>query len=146
MPIVKLLFILFLLPAAAYAVDCQPTQQQTTGTHYKPVINEKTDISSGLIVRGRILEAHTCRPISHARVAHWQADKTGEYVDHLRAYLLSNEKGEYQFETEWPALSVPHIHFIVSAEGYETIETQWTGDAQVNVVQFDIILRNKLLP
>ena len=39
-----------------------------------------------------------------------------------------------------------HIHFIVSAEGYETIETQWRGDEQVNVIEFDIILRNKLLP
>ena len=146
MPLVKLLLLLFFLPAAVYAVECPPTQHRTTGTHYKPVTTEKTDISSGVIVRGRILEAHTCRPISHARVAHWQADKNGEYVDHLRAYLLSNTKGEYQFMTEWPALSVPHIHFIVSAEGYETIETQWRGDEQVNVIEFDIILRNKLLP
>ena len=74
------------------------------------------------------------------------ADKNGIYVDHLRAYLLSDAKGEYQFKTEWPALSVPHIHFIVSAEGYETIETQWRGNEAMEIIQFDIILRNKLLP
>lgn len=146
MSLFKLSLIVLLLPAATFAADCLPTQHRTTGTHYKPVTEHKTDVSSGLIVSGRILEAYTCQPISHARVAHWQADKNGIYVDHLRAYLLSNTKGEYQFKTEWPALSVPHIHFIVSAEGYETIETQWRGDQPVDIIQFDIILRNKLLP
>ncbi len=148
MSFVKYALIVLSLPVTAHAIECPPTQHRTTGTHYKPVTEHMADISTGLTVSGRILEADTCHPISHARVAHWQANKEGVYVDRLRAYMLSNEKGEYRFKTEWPALSVPHIHFIVSAEGYETIETQWRGNENepLEFIQFDIILRKKLLP
>jgi len=39
-----------------------------------------------------------------------------------------------------PALSVPPIHFTVTAEGYRSVATQWVGDEPVEWVEFDIIL------
>ncbi len=100
-------------------------------------------MSTGVIVRGRILAAPDCTPVANARVAHWQADENGRYVDGLRAYLFSDASGKYEFETEWPNLFTPHIHFIVMAEGHEVLETQWIGDERTNLIVFDAVLRKK---
>ena len=129
------------LPIAVIAANCTPTPHRTTGTHYAPVTVQKIDVSQGVTVRGRILAAPDCIPIANAKIAHWQADKTGRYVDRLRAYLYSDSDGGYEFETEWPALSPPHIHFIVTSEGYEVLETQWRGSQKTNLIEFNIILQ-----
>ena len=132
--------LIILSPTISQAQNCSPTPHRTTGTHYKPVTEHKLNISSGVTVTGRILEALTCKPVSNARVAHWQAGSDGHYQDRLRAYLITNAKGEYTFETEWPALSVPHIHFIITTDGYDQLETQWRGTTKTGQIQFDMFL------
>jgi len=64
-------------------------------------------------------------------------------VDRLRAYLFSNAAGHYEFETEWPNLAVPHIHFIVTADGYHVLETQWIGSSREDLIEFDPVLQKK---
>jgi len=89
---------------------------------------QRINVSQGVTLRGRILAAPDCIPIANAKIVHWQAVENGQYVDRLRAYKFSNSDGDYEFEkTEWPNLSSSHIHFIVTAEGYEVIEIQWRG-------------------
>ena len=127
----------------ALARDCIATTARTAGTHYKPVTTQKTDIGRGLIVSGHILSARDCKPIADARISHWQAGENGQYQDRLRAYLFSDKKGSYRFSTEWPAAMIPHIHFIVSARGFETIGTQWVGYKKLKEIRFDIVLRAK---
>ena len=133
--------VLCFFPITVMAENCIPTPHRTTGTHYEPVTEHKINISKGVTVRGRILAAPDCTPVANAKIAHWQADMNGEYVDRLRAYLFSDANGYYEFETEWPNLFPPHIHFIVSAEGYEVLETQWRGDAPIQLIEFDMILQ-----
>jgi len=133
--------LLCLLPIAVVADMCRPTPHRTTGTHYAPVTVHKVNIGRGVKVRGRILSAPNCDPVVNARIAHWQADKKGKYVDRLRAYLFSGSDGYFEFETEWPNISPPHIHFIVTAEGYEVLETQWQGDEPKSLIEFDMILQ-----
>ncbi len=128
---------------SAIARDCTATTARTAGTHYKPVTRQQTDIGRGLIVSGYILSARDCRPIASARISHWQAGENGQYQDRLRAYLYSGKTGSYRFRTEWPAAMIPHIHFIVSARGFNTIGTQWIGSEKVKEIRFDIILRAK---
>ena len=123
--------------AAGY---CLPTPHRTTGTHYKPVTIEKTDIGKGVMVTGQVLAAPDCLPVANAKVAHWQAGEQGRYVDRLRAYLFTDADGRYRFETEWPNLFTPHIHFIVTADGYSTLETQWVGDERQDKIEFDMVL------
>lgn len=136
--------VLFILAASpALARDCTTTVTRTGGTHFKPVTMQKTDIGHGLIVSGRVLSVSNCEPIANAKVSHWQAGENGQYQDRLRAYLYSDNKGRYRFSTEWPAAIVPHIHFIVSANGFETIGTQWIGNDKTKAIRFDIILRPK---
>ena len=132
---------LYVIPISVIAMNCTPTPHRTTGTHYAPVTVQKIDVSQGVKVRGRILAAPDCSPVANARIAHWQADENGHYVDRLRAYLFSNSAGAYEFETEWPNLSPPHIHFIITVEGYEVLETQWRGRQKTNVIEFDMILQ-----
>lgn len=133
---------LLLVPhTALHAGECTPTPHRTTGIHYKPVTEQRGDVGKGLRVSGRIGAAPDCAPVPNARVAHWQAGEDGRYADRLRAYLYSDTRGAYTFETEWPALRPPHIHFIVSAEGYEVLETQWIGDERTDRIEFDMVLR-----
>ncbi len=134
---------LCLLPAAASAADCIPTPHRTTGTHYAPVTEQKVDVARGVVVHGRILAAPDCRPVANAKIAHWQADERGEYVDRLRAYLYSDADGRYRFETEWPNLYTPHIHFIVTADGHPVLETQWIGSQRTKDIEFDMVLKQR---
>jgi len=127
----------------ASAFDCIPTAHRTTGTHYKPVTEAKLDVSKGVIVSGKVLVAPDCTPLANARVAHWQAGEDGTYQDRLRAYLLTDMEGHYQFETEWPNLSPPHIHFIVSKENFKTLETQWIGGQRIDKIEFDMVLEKE---
>lgn len=134
------LFMAALVSATVDAAECKPTPSMFKGTHFKPITQEKSDIGKGLVVQGRVLAAPDCRPVPGAMISHWQAGVQGRYVDHLRAWMISGEDGSYRFETEWPALPTPHIHFIVTAEGFRPLTTQWVGDKPVEQVGFDIIL------
>ena len=138
----RLLLILILvgLSGTALARDCKPTAHRTTGTHYKPVTEQGGDIGKGLIIRGRILASQDCSPVVNARVAHWQAGENGHYQDRLRAYLITDAQGRFQFETEWPNLNPPHIHFIVSRDGFRTLETQWRGSEIKPAINFEMVL------
>ena len=136
------LIVLTLCPwVAAEAEQCEPTPTMVMGTHHKDGARFKVDISTGLFVSGRVLEAMTCRPIVGAKIEHWQTNTEGFYTDRLRAYLYSDVEGAYRFETEWPGAAVPHIHFIVSAEGYRTLVTQWVGKDPIAEIHLDLVLQ-----
>ena len=105
-----------------------------------------------LAVRGRVLDAAGA-PVAGATVDVWQANDDGFYDVqqrgvqpdmNLRGVLTTNERGEYWFETVKPRFyPIPfdgpvgqllgalgrgpnraaHIHFIVKAEGFETVIT-----------------------
>ena len=132
---------ILLVFTTAEAGTCSPTPSRTAGTHYQPIITKAVDVGRGLLVKGRVLAADTCKPIAGAKIAHWQAGANGQYQDRLRAYLYSNRDGSYGFNTEWPAMTIPHIHFRVSAKGYQTLTTQWVGDQQASKIQFNIVLQ-----
>jgi len=125
------------------ANECIPTAHRTTGTHYEPVTIQKKDIGNSVVVRGRILAMPECRPVKNAKVAHWQAGENGIYRDHLRAYLYTDEQGVFEFKTEWPNLNPPHIHFIINADGFSVLETQWIGRQRVNTINFDMVLERQ---
>lgn len=132
--------ILTAAPITDIIAVCIPTPHRATGTHYAPVTEHKINISKGVIVKGRVLAWPDCTPVANAKIAHWQAGENGRYVNRLRAYLFTDENGRYQFETEWPEMRTPHIHFIVSNSGYQTLETQWVGFKRTKRIEFDMVL------
>jgi len=133
-------FIVNGVAAEAVAGDCAPTEAQFLGTHHKPIDRQAGDIGKGLVVSGRVLSASGCISIAGARIEHWQTDREGVYVNRMRAWLPSDEQGNYRFETEWPGAPVSHIHFIVTAPGHKRLVTQWFGDDPVEEIEFDLVL------
>lgn len=133
---------LLVLAAISYA-DCIPTPHRTTGTHYEPVTQQRGDMGKGLRFSGRVLATPDCTPVANARVAHWQAGEDGRYQDRFRGYLFTDEQGRFGFETEWPNLVPPHIHFIVTKDGYDVLETQWIGSHRQSTVDFDMVIEKK---
>ena len=138
--LVMSLFTGVLVSATVCARECDPTPTMFEGTHFEHITQEQIDIGKGLVVQGQVLAAPDCRPVPGATISHWQAGEQGRYVDHLRAWMISGEDGGYRFETEWPALDTPHIHFIITAEGFRLLSSQWVGEEPVDRVEFDIIL------
>ena len=120
------------------AENCEPTPHRTTGTHYKPVTEQKINVSKGITVRGQVLSFPDCKPVSNAKVAHWQGGEEGRYVDNLRAFMFTDDQGRYEFETEWPNMPSPHIHFIITAEGHEILEAQWIGSERQTEINFNL--------
>lgn len=144
--ILVLMLVSLLLLSTDVAAQCTRTPTMGMGTHFKEINVHKVDISTGLVIYGRVLSASDCSPIAGARIAHWQTNKEGIYIDQLRAYLFSGNDGQYRFETEWPGASVPHIHFIVTAEDYEKLVTMWIGTEQVEQITLDFVLQPEELP
>ncbi len=138
-----LITLLVAMVAPVSSADCVPTPHRTTGTHYEPVTEQRADVGKGLVFEGRVLAMPDCRPVAGARVAHWQADQYGHYTDALRAYLYTDDQGRFRFETVWPNLRPPHIHFIASKDGYHTLETQWIGKSPLSSVNFDMVIEKQ---
>ena len=132
-----------LMPVVAAAADCTPTPGRTIGTHYdiSKATHQPGDIGKGLRVSGQVLSAADCRPLAGIKVIHWQAGDGGQYLDRLYAWRLTDNNGAFDFETEWPALRPPHIHFLVDTPGYRPLATQWIADGRVEEVRFDIVLQ-----
>jgi protocatechuate 3,4-dioxygenase beta subunit len=130
-------------PLFVQANDCVLTPHRTTGTHYQAVTTQKINVSEGVIVRGKVLGFPGCKPVVGAKISHWQAGEDGYYQDRLRAYLFTDVDGRFQFETEWPNLHSPHIHFIVNAEGYKVLETQWIGDSRQEIIDFTLVIEKR---
>jgi protocatechuate 3,4-dioxygenase beta subunit len=109
------------------------------------------------IVSGRVLDPEG-RPIAGARLDVWQADSSGKYDSqyadsddlHLRGRFRTDGDGRYVFRTVRPVhYPIPddgpvgrmlratnrhpwrpaHIHFVVSADGYEPVTTHIFDDS-----------------
>jgi len=140
---VSLLVLMFAFFPVGYAADCAPTPGRTVGTHYDigKATYQPGDLGIGLLMKGRVLSATDCRPLAGIKVIHWQAGEQGRYVDRLYAWRRTDEKGAFRFETEWPALRPPHIHFLVEAPGHQPLATQWISRARVGEATFDLVLQ-----
>jgi len=81
-----------------------------------------------LVVKGLVTDASTGKGVAHAVLDAFQADAKGDYdADgfEYRARVLTDEQGRFEFETIVPSNygPVPHIHFIVTADGHRERRT-----------------------
>ena len=128
-----------------FAAECRPTPSQTIGTHYEPekAVRQDGDLGEGFVMSGRVLSARDCKPLANVKITHWQVGEAGRYLERFYAWRMSDENGAYRFETEWPNIRPPHVHFIVDAPGYKRLVTQWIGRAPVFEASFDLVLTPK---
>lgn len=129
----------------AQASDCQPTASRTVGTHYdiSKATHQSGDIGEGLLMSGQVLSAKDCKPLANVRVLHWQAGESGRYEDHLYAWRYTDAEGRFSFETEWPNLNPPHVHFLVEAPQHRTLATQWISRETVTEGYIELVVESQ---
>lgn len=128
---------------AATPVSCQATPPDQLGPFYVPGAPERTSVGQGYVLRGVVRSSADCAPIADAQVEFWMAGPDGEYDDDHRAAQFVDAAGAYTFESNSPppySGRPPHIHIRVSADGYETLVTQYYPAEGQTHGTFDLVL------
>jgi protocatechuate 3,4-dioxygenase beta subunit len=119
---------------ASGAVACVLTPEQTEGPYYIAGEKLRRDITEGrpgvpLLLRLRVVDASTCRPIPHAAVDIWHADALGIYSGFgsgarsrtfMRGIQRTDATGLARFRTVYPGWyrgRTVHIHVKVHVAG-----------------------------
>ncbi len=116
------------------AATLQPTPPNTEGPFYLAGAPFRTNLREGksgtpLKVSGSVVDTAD-RPVMNGLIEIWHADQAGDYdLDgfRCRASLKTTRQGEYGFETVMPkgyGGRPRHIHYKISADGFETLVTQ----------------------
>ena len=152
----------------ATGTNCKNTPPQSTGPFYKvpskifnnDMTNNGKAIGKRIKVYGKVLN-NKCKPISNAVLDIWQANSFGKYnhqadlsesrkdnefYGYMR--LLSNERGEYSFNTILPGsyrvskdlIRTPHIHFKVMNNDKQLITQMYFKGNEMN--NKDFLFRN----
>ena len=145
-----LVSVLVLIPPFAHdegnvvaAQTCRPTRPDAEGPFYVPGAPIRTSTGSGLVIRGRLLGAPDCRPLSGGEIEWWQTDRRGRYDDAHRGRQNVAPDGSYRFVTDFPGVypgRPSHIHFKAKAPGYRRLTTQLYLRGGETEVGFDIVL------
>jgi protocatechuate 3,4-dioxygenase beta subunit len=119
---------------ASGAVSCVLTPEQTEGPYYIPGEKLRRDITEGkagvpLLLRLKVVDASTCRPIKGAAVDVWHADARGVYSGFgagsrsrtfMRGVQRTDRNGLARFRTVYPGWypgRAVHIHVKVHVAG-----------------------------
>lgn len=131
----------------ATPVPCTSTPPDQLGPFYVPDAPVRNSIGAGHLLRGVVRSVVGCTPIPQAQIEIWQAGPDGNYADDYRATLFADETGAYAFEGPFPppyANRPPHIHLRVSADGFETLVTQYYPAEGQTEALFDLVLQPSL--
>ena len=138
-----------LLAAArsARAEECTTSQMvPIEGPYFLGEPRATARTGTGLVLHGCVRDAASCEPIAGVTLVRWHANRQGLYEDYFRARVTSDAEGRYRFETIVPgqyAGLARHIHFALSAPGYQGLVTQWQiadGMEPAAAVEFDFVL------
>jgi protocatechuate 3,4-dioxygenase beta subunit len=128
---------------AAGAQPCVATRPDVMGPYYKPNAPVRSSVGSGYVLTGTVRSAADCAPIAGARIEFWLTRPDGVYTDDHRATVLSGARGEYRFESTFPAPypgASPHIHIRVSARGFRTVATRYFPTTRRTSGTLDLVL------
>jgi protocatechuate 3,4-dioxygenase beta subunit len=126
-----------------YGIGCIPTHPDSLGPFYKPNAPLRSSVGRGYRLSGMVLSSKNCSPIPQALIEFWMAGPDGEYKDDYRAVVISDESGEYQFESHFPpsySQRPPHIHIRATAHGFKTLTTQHYPRNGSTRGEFDLVL------
>ena len=110
-----------------------------------PQPRERT--GTGLVLAGAVLDAASCSPVAGARVVRWHANRVGVYEDYFRALMVADKQGLYRLESIVPGAYAGlqrHVHFHVSAPGFQDLITQWQIADDLDPapeIRFDFVLQ-----
>jgi len=121
---------------------CAPTGSDIQGPMYVPgaprrsVLAGPKEPGERVRIRGTVYGPDCKTPLPKALLDVWQADAKGNYhgeneAYRLRGQLLTNERGEYEFESVKPGnygdatgWRPAHFHFTISSPGHKPLTTQ----------------------
>jgi len=138
------------LPDGKFGGDCATTND-ILGPFYRPAAPIRSDLTyKGLIgtkikLKGKVYKPDCKTPQKDALVEIWHCNTEGAYDNNSKDFnqrgcLITNEKGEYSFETIFPgkylngALYRPaHIHYRVTEENSKELISQiyFKGDPNI---------------
>lgn len=108
------------------------------GAPWRTRLAEEEEPGERVIISGQVLGADCAAGLAAATVDVWHADAVGVYhaaeqTFRLRGRMLTDDDGQYRFETIWPGNydnRPRHYHFIISAPGFLSSTTQlyFSGD------------------
>jgi catechol 1,2-dioxygenase len=113
------------------------------GPFYEPGAPVRTNVGSGYVLSGAVMDAEECKPIPNARIEFWLANPSGEYDDAHRATVFAGQRGRYRLKSNVPVSyggRPPHIHVRVRAPGYEVLVTQYYPERGQRKANFDLVL------
>ena len=144
------LLVLFLVlgcseQATGAGKDCRPTPYDEIGPFYRPNAPVREAVGEGYLLTGMVLSAGDCRPLPKARIEFWLVNPQGQYDDAHRATVFADSQGRYRFRSNRPTDYInrrPHIHIMVTAEGYEQLITQHYPRENAAEAVFDLVLED----
>lgn len=125
------------------AKGCQPTPADEIGPFYRPDAPLRNITGKGYTIEGVTRKYPSCQPLAGVKIEFWHAGPAGKYEARYRGITFSDAKGRYRIETDPPAPyggRPPHIHFYVTAPGYELLITQHYPKYPVSKAAFDLVL------
>jgi protocatechuate 3,4-dioxygenase beta subunit len=126
-----------------HSIGCTPTPPDAMGPFYKPNAPLRDSVGKGYELNGRVMSSMDCSPIPQAQIELWMAGPEGDYKDDYRATVISDESGQYRFESHLPPSYLsrpPHIHMRVTADGFKTLITQHYPEAGSKKGELDLVL------
>ena len=123
---------------------CAPTEEDEMGPFYRPGAPLRSVVGHGHVLLGTVKAAVDCEPIAAALIEFWMTGPDGWYDDAYRAAVITGPSGNYRFESHYPGLYAnrpAHIHIRVTAEGFETLTTQYYLQPEQRDGHFDLVLR-----
>ena len=125
------------------SVTCDPTTPDQLGPFYVPDAPVRSSVGEGHHLQGVVLSTVNCAPIAGAQLEFWQVGPDGQYDDAHRATTFADTDGAYTFASNFPppySGRPPHIHMRVSAQGFETLVTQYYPGESQSAGTFDLVL------
>jgi protocatechuate 3,4-dioxygenase beta subunit len=124
------------------SAGCMPTfSEPATLDRDEPPM--RASVGSGHVLSGVVKSSADCSPIPDAKVIFWLTNSEGVYVPENEGTLLTEASGGYRIESEYPGQyegTQPHIHMLVSADGFQRVFTTLNLESNATESTYDIVL------
>ncbi|MBA4372622.1 MAG: intradiol ring-cleavage dioxygenase [Thermodesulfovibrio sp.] len=138
-------FAFTLLATASFAEPekCRPTEPDELGPFYRAGAPVRASVGKGYILTGTVRSSKGCSAIRNAEIELWLVGPDVKYDAAHRATVISDDKGAFRFESNYPKPYVgrpPHIHLRVTAKGFIPLVTQHYPAKGKSAGVFDLVL------
>jgi protocatechuate 3,4-dioxygenase beta subunit len=109
---------------SAPAATCAATAGDPFGPFGRGMPPVRSRIGSGHVLTGVVLSASGCKPLRHASVQFWQANRNGVYTRAGSATVFTDRNGRFRFEGPFPPSYEDrpgHIHIRVIAPDHVSL-------------------------